>query len=143
MTPGAAGAAGLPREAAALDGETVQGWKPEGCGRIQQAPPRWPQGALNPLNEQRKLERIGSLSRTRTCDRSINSRLLYQLSYQGSGAAQRPCGSAHIASLPALCKVGIGKTEFSGAEIGEAAIRPQSRPARREPFLAPAPFLLL
>jgi hypothetical protein len=26
----------------------------------------------------------GSLSRTRTCDRSINSRLLYQLSYQGS-----------------------------------------------------------
>jgi hypothetical protein len=25
----------------------------------------------------------GSLSRTRTCDRSINSRLLYQLSYQG------------------------------------------------------------
>jgi hypothetical protein len=28
---------------------------------------------------------LGSLSRTRTCDRSINSRLLYQLSYQGSG----------------------------------------------------------
>jgi hypothetical protein len=28
--------------------------------------------------------RGGSLSRTRTCDRSINSRLLYQLSYQGS-----------------------------------------------------------
>ena len=27
---------------------------------------------------------FGSLSRTRTCDRSINSRLLYQLSYQGS-----------------------------------------------------------
>ena len=25
----------------------------------------------------------GSLSRTRTCDRSVNSRLLYQLSYQG------------------------------------------------------------
>lgn len=34
--------------------------------------------------------RNGSLSRTRTCDRSINSRLLYQLSYQGSRAGKTP-----------------------------------------------------
>jgi ketosteroid isomerase-like protein len=34
----------------------------------------------------RILTRAGSLSRTRTCDRSINSRLLYQLSYQGIGS---------------------------------------------------------
>ena len=29
------------------------------------------------------LEKIGSPSRTRTCDHSINSRMLYQLSYRG------------------------------------------------------------
>ena len=39
----------------------------------------------------------GSLSRTRTCDRSINSRLLYQLSYQGISAAYR-WKKQHIAS---------------------------------------------
>ena len=31
---------------------------------------------------------IGSGSRTRTCDPMINSHLLYQLSYAGSGAAR-------------------------------------------------------
>ncbi|SOR27194.1 protein of unknown function [Methylorubrum extorquens] len=30
------------------------------------------------------IERFGSPSRTRTCDKAINSRLLYQLSYRGS-----------------------------------------------------------
>ena len=32
----------------------------------------------------------GSPSRTRTCDKAINSRLLYQLSYRGSRTASRP-----------------------------------------------------
>ncbi len=41
----------------------------------------------------------GSLSRTRTCDKSINSRLLYQLSYQGMH-----CGVSRIASLLPLAK---------------------------------------
>ena len=31
------------------------------------------------------LDCIGSGGRTRTCDKAINSRLLYQLSYAGSG----------------------------------------------------------
>src|SRR5579875_3009871 len=48
----------------------------------------------------RPVER-GSLSRTRTCDRSINSRLLYRLSYQG--IAPRAV-RGHITSLRRLCK---------------------------------------
>ncbi len=44
----------------------------------------------------------GSLSRTRTCDRSINSRLLYQLSYQGPG--RRAGRMRHIASQPRIAK---------------------------------------
>jgi hypothetical protein len=43
---------------------------------------------------------FGSLSRTRTCDRSINSRLLYQLSYQGLACFR----DAHITSPRRLCK---------------------------------------
>lgn len=32
---------------------------------------------------------IGSGGKTRTCDKSVNSRLLYQLSYAGSGVEAR------------------------------------------------------
>ena len=35
---------------------------------------------------------IGSGGRTRTCDKAINSRLLYQLSYAGSGVPLRGGG---------------------------------------------------
>lgn len=62
--------------------------------------------------------KTGSASRTRTCDHSINSRTLYQLSYRGSRRGVFAGGS--IASSIRLAKpvrrfddgfdVGLGKT---------------------------------
>ena len=40
-------------------------------------------------------ESVGSPSRTRTCDKSINSRLLYQLSYRGTSAVGRGYNKTH------------------------------------------------
>ena len=39
----------------------------------------------NQLDTKRRRGRIGSPGRTRTSDRTVNSRLLYQLSYRGTG----------------------------------------------------------
>ena len=51
----------------------------------------------------------GSRSRTRTYDRAINSRLLYQLSYQG------PAGGAGIANAAAERNCGLpGGNPYNG-----------------------------
>lgn len=46
----------------------------------------------------------GSLSRTRTCDHSINSRTLYQLSYQGPEAPKHLGGRPYSNAIP-VCEV--------------------------------------
>ena len=48
----------------------------------------------------------GSLSRTRTCDKLINSQLLYQLSYQGIPLVKRRYSKGHEAKLAVFLSAG-------------------------------------
>ena len=62
-------------------------------------------------------EALGSPGRTRTCDKSVNSRLLYQLSYRGMrrrmAAIRRGRGSIKLAPQPAR-PAGRSKKEPGG-----------------------------
>ena len=56
------------------------------------------------------LNLFGSAGRTRTCDKVVNSHLLYQLSYRGS--KQRPLLNAAYTKSLGPCKVFVNQ-EFS------------------------------
>ena len=68
---------------------------------------------MNRLSESTTVS-ISSPGRTRTCDKAVNSRLLYQLSYRGLGASTRPpsgCRSTRSAgkSFPGKSRSLVGR----------------------------------
>ena len=81
---------------------------------------------------------VGSPSRTRTCDHSINSRMLYQLSYRGSGQA----AGRDIAEICAMESANFASPCFRAAALAEAARRRHDRamldPSRCCELLTPA-----
>ncbi len=72
--------------------------------------------------------RPGSPSRTRTCDHSINSRMLYQLSYRGTSAVHSKAGLHLQTPIPALA----GRlSRLQSARITAAKAKLRLAPDRR------------
>src|SRR4051812_39906253 len=70
----------------------------------------------------RRLQKIGSGSRTRTYDPRINSPLLYQLSYAGVLAARRAADDSKASSTPSTwgqTEGGCGVFRESGGQARE------------------------
>ncbi len=92
-----------------------------------------PTGTGGALIIQRGAEGSGSPSRTRTCDKAINSRLLYQLSYRGSRRDLYPSRAGRARDFP-------GRTGFSRA----GSFQPRrARFCGRNPVAEPGRVLLM